>query len=107
MGLRAVDVRSHVSREGADEMRRTKLAAILLTVASLAWVAQAARADDNKGDQGHNKHQTSTHKMSDQQFVVWAATRKAMERELGNMAVRKAANPEIRQFAQRIAHDER
>jgi len=86
-------------------MRRTKLAVILVAVASLAWVAQAARADDShKNDKGH--HETSTHKMSDQQFISWAATRKAMERELGNMAAHKAHNPQIRQFGQRIAHDE-
>ncbi|HZU37841.1 MAG TPA: DUF4142 domain-containing protein [Gemmataceae bacterium] len=42
---------------------------------------------------------------NDQEFIEWAATRNAMEVELGNMAARKAPSQQVRQFAQQMATD--
>src|SRR5579884_1609542 len=42
---------------------------------------------------------------NDQQFIEWAATRNAMELEMGSMAARKAPSQQVRQFGQMLATD--
>lgn len=54
---------------------------------------------------GQQRQTVPMNPKNDQQFLEWAATRNAMEVEMGQMAARKAPSQQVRQFGQMLATD--
>jgi putative membrane protein len=81
---------------------------LCLMVAGLVSLAAAQQGNGSMGssDQmGSNKMGSSTLNSSDQKFVKEAAQGGMAEVELGQLAVEKASNPDVKQFGQRMVDD--
>jgi len=109
-------------KEGKDEEKMKKrvmgIAVVLAfgLLSSLAFAQETMKQDTMKQDKMKDSSMKKDSKKdsmqsgsmlssSDQKFVMEAAHGGMMEVELGQMAVEKASNPEVKQFGQRMIDD--
>jgi putative membrane protein len=91
-----------------ESLKRTILAAALLSLAASVPLAQAAGTADNAPAKSTNAGTTqakSELSSSDKKFIEKAAQGGAAEVQLGKLAAQKAQNPDVKQFGERMAKD--